>query len=326
METGTYMRIKILIVTATFAPALSFAQTTTAAPNPANATAIFQSMQAQQNYMLQQQQAAAQTAANQALAAQEAQAAATQKQSIFQLIMGFCTNMFSGGGKQSAMGADSKKTEDNSYDVMDAAWAAREKEGFIYEKDLDRNVAREVGSDASAKMAKGCDNFINKEGQLGSWGSYTLQQIKEKPDSFGENIPDDITKWCPNYPKMSKDQRELYWVWIIMSMASSESSCNPRNDNPNAPNGTAIGLLQVWKPVCPKARDLHVPYQNIQCGIDLLAKELQNRDTLMTPTSKGPEGTYWGPLRSDDWNKRRGGDISGAQKTRAIMSQYRYCK
>ncbi|KHD88665.1 MAG: hypothetical protein OM95_07620 [Bdellovibrio sp. ArHS] len=318
------MRIKIFILTAALMPTFSFAQTT--AVNPANADAIFQSMQTQQQFMLQQQAAQAQAAANQAVQAQQAQAEAVQKQSIFQLLMGFCTNMFSGGGKQTALGSDTKKVEDTSYDVMDAAWAAREKEGFIYERDLDRNVAREVGGDVVAKLAKGCDNFINKEGQLGPWGSYTLQQIKEKPDSFGENIPDDITKWCPNYPKMSKDQRELYWVWIIMSMASSESSCNPRNDNANAPNGTAIGLLQVWKPVCPKARDLHIPYQNIQCGIDLLAKELQNRDTLMTPTSRGPEGTYWGPLRSDDWNKRRGGDISGAQKTRAIMSQYRYCK
>ncbi|MGE5085306.1 MAG: hypothetical protein ACM3MG_03335, partial [Bacillota bacterium] len=47
---------------------------------------------------------------------------------------------------------------------------------------------------------------------------------------------------------------------------------------------------------------------------------------LMTPTSKGSKGTYWGPLRSDDWNRARGGDIKGAQKTRAIMGKYRYCR
>ncbi|WP_295905539.1 hypothetical protein [uncultured Bdellovibrio sp.] len=315
------MTFKTFVVFIMSVPFLVQAQTATA-PNSA---AVFQNMQLQQQYMVQQQQAqmAAVEAANQQ--AVQAQADATQKQNIFQLILGLCPLMF-GGGSKSAMGNTGNKLQDAAYEMEDAAWAAREKEGFVYEKDLNRDLAREIGGDASAKFAKGCDHFINKEGQLGAWGSYTLQQIKDKPESFGLNVPDDITKWCPNYPKMSKDQRELYWVWIIMSMASSESSCNPNNDNRNAPNGTAIGLLQVWKPVCPKARDLHVPYQNIQCGIDLLAKELQNRDTLMTPTSKGPEGTYWGPLRSDDWNKRRGGDIAGAQKTRGLMSQYRYCK
>lgn len=314
------MYVRSLLVLALSVPFHVQAQTATA-PNSA---AVFQNMQLQQQYMVQQQQAQMVAAQNAALEQQQAAADATQKQNIFQLILGLCPMMF--GGSKSAMGSTGDKLKDAAYEMEDAAWAAREKEGFIYEKNLDRNLAKEIGGDASAKFAKGCDHFINKEGQLGAWGSYTLQQIKDKPDSFGLNVPDDITKWCPNYPKMTKDQRELYWVWIIMSMASSESSCNPTNDNRNAPNGTAIGLLQVWKPVCPKARDLHVPYQNIQCGVDLLAKELQNRDTLMTPTSKGSEGTYWGPLRSDDWNKRRGGDIAGAQKTRGLMSQYRYCK
>jgi|GEM_PF-2060383 len=315
------MYVRSLLVVLFSVPFLASAQTATTL----DADAVFRNMQMQQQYMLQQQQAQANAAlaASQQLA--DAQAEAQKKQSMLQLLLGVCPMMF-GGNSKSAMGAAGDKLKDNAYDLEDAAWEARVKEGFVYEKDLDRNTARTVGTDASATFAKGCDNFINKEGQLGAWGSYTLQLIKDKPDSFGLNVPDDITKWCPNYPKMTKDQRELYWVWIIMSMASSESSCNPTNDNRNAPNGTAIGLLQVWKPVCPKARDLHVPYQNIQCGVDLLAKELQNRDTLMTPTSRGSEGTYWGPLRSDDWNRARGGDIRGAQKTRSLMSQYRYCK
>ncbi|WII72541.1 hypothetical protein QJS83_01485 [Bdellovibrio sp. 22V] len=311
-------------------PVFAWAQVPTAVPAPVttpSADQVFQTMQMQQNAFLQWQQQQQVAAANAALEQQNAQVKATQTQGLFTMFAGLCPMMFGGSGSsKTAMGSTGDSLEDAAYELQEAAWAAREKEGFVYEKDLDRNTSRTIGQDASATFAKGCDHFINKEGQLGSWGSYTLQQIKDKPESFGANVPDDITQWCPNYPKMNKDQRELYWVWIIMSMASSESSCNPRNDNRNAPNGTAIGLLQVWKPVCPKARDLHVPYQNIQCGVDLLAKELQNRDTLMTPTSKGPEGTYWGPLRSDDWNKRRGGDIDGAQKTRALMSQYRYCK
>lgn len=210
--------------------------------------------------------------------------------------------------------------------VMDVAWKAREAEGYIYEKDLDQELSKTVGKDAMAKFAEGCDHFMNAEGKMGSWGSWALQLIKDKSKSFGKNVPDDITKWCPNYPKMNKGQRDLFWVWAMMSMASSESSCRPTNDNPNAPNGTAVGLFQLESRVCSKATDLHNPYQNITCAVDLLASELDSRDTLMTPTSKGEKGTYWGPLRNDDYNKKRGGDIKGAKKTRALMQEYRYCK
>lgn len=295
------------------------------AQTSASADDVLRVMQIQQQQLMQYQAAQITASQNAILEQQQSQANMMQAKSLFQIILGLCP-FASGGSANTAMGATGSKLKNNAIDIEEAAWTAREKEGFIYEKDLDREVARQVGEDASAQFAKGCDQFINKEGKLGPWGSWALQQIKDKPESFGDKVPDDITKWCPKYPKMSKDQRELYWVWIIMSMASSESSCDPKQNNPNAPNGTAMGLLQVWKPVCPKARNLSNPYENIQCGVDLLAKELQNRDTLMTPTSKGPEGTYWGPLRSDDWNKRRGGDIKGAQKTRALMSQYRYCK
>ncbi|UOF00718.1 hypothetical protein [Bdellovibrio reynosensis] len=312
------MYIKRLAVLLFFLPLNSLAQTV-------NADAAFAQMQAQQQYMLQQQQLQAQQLAEQQAAQAEAAASAQKKQGIFQLIFGFCSNMFR-GSPNTAMGSQGKRLSDDAYSIGDAAYRARESQGFQYEQGIDRELARRVGSSAATgNFSAGCNQFINKEGELGPWGSYALQQIKDKPQSFGENFPGDITNWCKDYGKMSKDQRELYWVWVLMAMSSSESSCNPTNDNRNAPNGTAVGLFQVWQPVCPKARDLHRPNENIQCAVDLLAKELQNRDTLMTPTSRGRQGTYWGPLRNDDWNKARGGDISGAEKTRAIMGKYPFC-
>lgn len=294
---------------------------------PYDSATALQNMQSQQNYLLQLQQSQLYQAEQSVLQAQQTQLNLEKGKGLFQFALQLCPALFGGSTSQStAMGSTGTKLTEAANQMQDIMWAVREKSGFVKEKELDENVAEEVGMDADAQFAKGCDNFINKEGKLGPWGSYTLQQIKDKPDSFGLNVPGDITKWCPKYPKMSKDEREMYWVWIVMSMAASESSCDAKEDNPNAPNGTAIGLLQVWKPVCPKARNLYVAYQNLQCGIDLLAKEMQRRDTLMTPTSKGREGTYWGPLRSDDWNKKRGGDIKGAQRTRGLMSKYRYCK
>lgn len=278
--------------------------------------------------MIQQQQLQAQQLAEQQLAQQEAVASAQRKQSIFQVVFGFCSQMFR-GSPQTAMGSQGKSLTDSAYDVEEAAYKAIENQGFHYESTYKRETVNRVGSEASAAIitdtTKACERFINKEGQLGDYGTYALSQIRSKPNSFADKIPSDISGYCPNYASMNKEERELYWVWILMSMAASESSCIPTNDNPNAPNGTAVGLFQVWKPVCPKARDLHKPNENIQCAVDLLAKEMENRDALKTPTSRGKEGTYWGPLRNDDWNTARGGDISGAQKTSALMKKYPYC-
>ncbi|WP_142695373.1 hypothetical protein [Bdellovibrio sp. NC01] len=263
------------------------------------------------------------------LAAQQTAAATAatqtaQKQALIKGVVGLCPLMFNQSNSQPMQGTE-RKLKKTAKDVSDIAVKAREDAGYIYEDDIDKDISMSVGKDMAGKFAEGCDHFMNSEGKMGSWGSFALQAIKDKPKAFGDNVPDDITKWCPNYPKMNKSQRNLFWVWTMMSMASSESSCKPTNDNKNARNGTAVGLFQLESRVCPKANDLHEPKDNIQCAVDLLSDELESRDTLMTPTSKGSTGTYWGPLRSDDWNKKRGGDIAGAKKTRELMKQYRYC-
>ncbi|MFM6927705.1 MAG: transglycosylase SLT domain-containing protein [Bdellovibrio sp.] len=275
------------------------------------------------NVLRQQDAAAAQLALEQQQVAKNAQMGA-----MLQVFFKYCplTNT-----QTTAMGKKGQDLRDEARNIDDVMWDERSKAGNIYDDSMiDHDTALEVGHDIDANMQTGCTQFMDNQGRMGPWGSWALQMIKNKPDSFGENVPDDIRKWCPNYPKMKPAQRELFWVWAMMSMASSESSCNPKADNKNAPNGTAIGLFQLEYNKCPKAAkrtdDLHNPKHNITCAVDLLSNELQNRDDLMTPTSKGSKGTYWGPLRSDDWNKARGGDISGAQKTRSIMKKYRYCQ
>ena len=290
---------------------------------PASAQLSIDAATANFNAYVAQMQAQTANIAAQQEAAQATLQKQLQAQMAIQLLFQYCPLMLK---QQVAPMPQAPKLKKTSYQVMDAAWKAREDEGYVYEKDVDLDLSKEIGKDASGKFAQCCDQFMNKDGKMGPWGSWALQLIKDKPESFGQKVPDDITKWCPNYPKMNKNQRELFWVWTMMSMASSESTCNPKSDNPNAPNGTAIGLFQLEGRVCPSARDLHNPNENISCAVNLLAKELENRDTLMTPTSKGQEGTYWGTIRSDDWNKKRGGDIQGAKKTRELMKQYRYCQ
>lgn len=303
-----------------------FTRSSTSWAQALDQTTTFNLVNAQQNYLMQQQAAQMQAFQDAQIKAQQDALKQQQMNAMIPALTGICTAMFSSAQASTAGGTTTKDLDDTGYNLRQIAWADYESKGYTYDPEIDEQTSRDVGAEGTITFSAGCDKFMNREGKLGPWGNAALGQIRSHPESFGSNVPDDITKWCPKYPSMNKAQRELYWVWILMSMASSESSCNPAANNPNAPNGVARGLFQVWKPVCPRARNLGNPFENTECAIDLLAKELSNRDNLMTPTSRGREGTYWGPLRSDDWNKRRGGDISGAQKTRAIMARYKYCK
>jgi hypothetical protein len=241
-------------------------------------------------------------------------------QAMAQICPAFLQSLFAGPPQVNQL-------QTTSYEVMDAAYKEIDKEGPTYVPEIRREVAKNVGTDASTTFAKGCDNFITKDGQLGTWGKWALAMIKSKPESFGDKIPSDITRWCPKYPSMEKDQKDLYWVWILASMASQESTCvaGPQG-NGKGPNGTAYGLFQLEYNKCPKARNLNNAQDNITCAVDLLADEMSGRATLMSPTSRGTNGpTYWGTLRSDDNNPKRGADVGAARRTRAVMSQYRYC-
>jgi hypothetical protein len=276
---------------------------------------------AQTNWTLmqQQQQMASMVEAQQ----KQAQDLMKQQQisSLAQFFVGSCGQMFNRGERASDGKVDDLK--DTADDMEDIAYADIEAKGYTYDSKWDRETARTIGAESTLAFKAGCNNFINKEGQLGPWGNYAMGLIRGKSEVFGGNIPGDITRWCPKYPSMNESQRELYWVWILGAMASNESGCNP-GITAQGPNGTAKGLFQVWEPVCPKARNLARPRDNIQCAVDLLADELKDRDNLMSTTSNGKrkDATYWAVLRIDGRDK--GNSVANA-KTRAIMEKYKFC-
>ncbi len=255
-----------------------------------------------------------------AMAKQQAAAMRTQKsQALGGAIIGVCNALLG-----SKVGKNAETSRQIARNLDQQAYEERAARGYEYDREWSEESSREIGTAAHASFQAGCDQFMNEEGKLGVWGDYALQLIRGKPDSFGDKVPTDITTWCPRYPSMGKEEREMFWVWAMASMASSESSCDPAAVGPRY-NGVPLGLFQVWKEMepdsCQSAENLLDPRENIRCAVDQLGMELANRGELMT----AERITYWGVLRTDDWNLARGGDIEGAQKTRAIMKKYTYC-
>lgn len=320
-----------LSVFSMFMGGLSWAQTYD------SATAL-QLMNAQQNYFLQQQQAAALAAQNAANAQVAGLQTAQQNQSLFRALGGICVGLLSSRGGSRAntqTRASTLPAVDESQNAADQIilrlHRERTRQAPSFGERIDREVSARVGTQATTTFAAGCSQFIDREGRLGALGHTALDIIRDDVNrsSFSQNAPPDILQLCPGYRDMDEGQRDLYWVWILASMASAESSCNPNVAPVRARNGEAIGLFQLERTSCGSRNDeLREPALNIRCAVNMLATELRGRATLTSATSTGrvsQGATYWGVLRNDDYNLARGHDIQGGQRARAMMSQYAYC-
>ena len=269
--------------------------------NPAAAAAYNQ--QFMQMYQAQQQAVMAQQAA--AIKGQ-------QRASMISLIGGLCSGLIANRAKKVKFEASS---------IEDAAYEQLEKAPPDYDKTWNHEEASSIGAAANSVLASGCSNYITKDGKLGAWGQYALTQIRLHPDSFRDNILTDTKDWCPNYDRLSDPQKEMVWVSNLMASASPESSCNP-NAKGKGPDGTALGLHQVWNNMwpdsCKNATNLLLPNQNIKCAVDRLAIELKQRKTLFGTTGT----TYWGTFRSDPAPV----DAEASRTTRALIKGFPFCK
>lgn len=95
---------------------------------------------------------------------------------------------------------------------------------------------------------------------------------------------------CPNWPNLTVDEREHFWVWTIASIAWKESTCNAKSRNGNATNGVAVGLLQLdekpkarsWRGKNCSVKTVTDPQNNIKCGLDILQEILkQTKGTIV---------------------------------------------
>lgn len=276
------MLLKQLLFFAVMIPTYVYAQLV---PDPNNSAAVMQSLQQQQAYMYQVQAEHAAQIQKQ----YEMEQAAQQRNALIAGVVGMCAKMFS-SLQQSALG------------IRDAANKANDEAGYQYDESLNREFTTSYGATGAATFAKGCDRFINESGQLGPWGRTALSTIRNHPVFSNPDI--DVTAICPKYNGFDRQQRDTFWVWVFMSMASKESSCN-EGTVAKGVHAQAVGLFQLHGNQCPG--DMRNGHNNTSCAVSMLADELNRRRRLVSRCSSNCDGedlgtaeaTYWAVLRAD---------------------------
>lgn len=216
---------------------------------------------------------------------------------------------------------------------------ANERMGPRRHRSFNRKANQEILSTFPSPQERGCQKFIDEEGNLGPWGDTLLdcmrweqnRRIYGYKDEYGRTVlgkvPTDVMRYCPSFEHMSPERRDRFWVWFFMSVAGPESSCNPGAVG-QGPNGAAIGLFQLEADKCiavhvpVSSSDLQRPEPNIRCACSRFAQEMRNRDTIFIGTSQGRAGTYWGTLRSDMSSAQ---DAPAHQKTMRALASYPDC-
>lgn len=182
------------------------------------------------------------------------------------------------------------------------------------------------------KNGANCASFISESGEYGSWGKVIVEYIRKSPDKelfIGKDLrgmgpPQEI---CPNWPNLTVDEREHFWVWTIASIAWKESTCNAKSRNGNATNGVAVGLLQLdekpkarsWRGKNCSVKTVTDPQNNIKCGLDILQEILKadEGDYRSNGLLYGKKNnSYWEQLR-----RQNGGKIGELIRTHPLCAR-----
>lgn len=147
------------------------------------------------------------------------------------------------------------------------------------------------------------------------WTIHTLRQIENAQQSFLDTNPTDQIIFCPNYANLSRDQRKYFWTFIISVMVRFESHFDPAatyEENFNDATGVPVvsrGLLQIsfesskaYACEFTDAEQIHDPYKNLSCGINILNKWIPADKSFAGYRSEKWRGgaRYWSVLRAAD--------------------------
>ncbi|MFT3724532.1 MAG: hypothetical protein QM773_13220 [Hyphomonadaceae bacterium] len=145
------------------------------------------------------------------------------------------------------------------------------------------------------------------------WSAYTYQIIGN--DVASELLPgsEDIKSFCPNYGNMTNSEKVNFWAFLVSAMAKSASGFDPLarhldlSQGLDAITGMPVyveGLLQLsyndvrdyafcafdWQadknlPVKDIARSILDPVKNLDCGIKILATQIERTKQIARAAS-----------------------------------------
>lgn len=178
------------------------------------------------------------------------------------------------------------------------------------------------------------------EGPKWSQFAFDLIRTEEKNLMAGTK---DVTSFCPNYARLSEEQKASFWVYLVSAMTKYESNFDPLNRykestmGKDSVTGEAVwseGLLQLsyqdgrnysfcnefdWprdkllSRTDPRKTILD-PYKNLRCGIRIM-NQIMGRKNLIAFGS----GHYWAVLKSSSGHHR-------IKEIKALTNQIAFCR
>jgi hypothetical protein len=154
------------------------------------------------------------------------------------------------------------------------------------------------------------------EGHL--WTRAALSALRGHGVALTERVPEDISEWCPAYPRSNRHGREAFWVGLLSALSKHESTYRAAAVGRG---GRWYGLLQILPATARgygcRARSgaaLQDGPDNLSCAIRIMAVTVP-RDGVVSRGMRGVAAD-WGPFHS----ARKRGDM------KSWLRRQRYCK
>ncbi len=161
---------------------------------------------------------------------------------------------------------------------------------------------------------------------MDEWTEFLYKEIDANAPGLLEKTPQDATKFCPNFEKLNREERVLFWMRLMTVLMAFESEYNPKktyDDTKNVKNAKgqilSSGLLMMsHESVMPDYYDCHMispvkaqgdkdlldPKKNMACAVRMFNHWI-TYDGIIADRSENAKGEvvwkglprYWGPFR-----------------------------
>lgn len=148
----------------------------------------------------------------------------------------------------------------------------------------------------------------------GNWTQAAERSVRRT--ALARQTPNDISQFCPEYVRLDRDTRIMFWVALLSAMAKYESNFDPglayteKFTDGAGEQVVSRGLLQLsiesasqprYDCEIARAVQLHDPAANISCGVNILSTWVRS-DGVIAFKDGEPRGgaRYWSVLRASN--------------------------
>lgn len=195
--------------------------------------------------------------------------------------------------------------------------ASPDADGALGDPALTPNTPEDVSEQKTATTAV----FVGRWGTSGvrsTWSAIALKAVADLGADLtkADFVPADIAFYCPAYPQLTSEDRQLFWAALLSSLAKRESSFSPLvkfvETNILDANGNSVvsrGLLQISQESANSyncgisdAEQLHDVTTNLRCGVRILNRQVSKAGSIATRLNGRWVGaaSYWSPFRKED--------------------------